>query len=193
MVPRTQAIVELITGERARFERFCRSLSEAELGRPVPGSSWVVKDFISHVATLDLPYRGWLLTLAGSPDGGLHRGSPDFDVDAYNEAAVAASRDRGVEEILQEAARARTAVVTALARLDDARLDATVRFGGDRKRPPVDLHLDRFLQGWARHDAIHVADMLKALPERRTDPEIAAWLEAPEVTAVVGSYQKAKA
>ena len=68
---------------------------------------------------------------------------------------------------------------------------ATIRFGGDRKRPPVDLQLGQFLGGFSRHDAIHVADMLKALPERRNDPEIRAWLNRPEVAASISSYQKA--
>jgi hypothetical protein len=71
------------------------------------------------------------------------------------------------------------------------KLDAIIRFGGDRKRPPVDVPLGQFLAGWARHDAIHVADMLKALPERRNDPEIVAWLARPDVATSISSYQKA--
>jgi len=80
---------------------------------------------------------------------------------------------------------------TGQARPSDEALDGAVRFGRDRKRPPVDLPLDQFLPGWACHDAIHVADMLKALPERRGDPEIAAWLGRPELAASISSYQKA--
>ena len=48
-----QTIIQSIREHREKFERFCRSLSEEELGQPVPGSSWVVKDFVSHLATLD--------------------------------------------------------------------------------------------------------------------------------------------
>ena len=33
--------------------------------------------------------------------------------------------------------------------------------------------------------------MLKALPERRTDPEIVAWLGRPDLAASISSYQKA--
>ena len=73
----------------------------------------------------------------------------------------------------------------------DEKLDNTVRFGGARKRPPVDLPLGQFLPGWTYPDAIHVADMLKALPERRTDPEIVAWLGRPDLVASISSYQKA--
>ena len=38
-----------------------------------------------------------------------------------------------------------------------------------------------FLFGLARHDNIHAADMLKALPERADDPELKAWLDDPAV------------
>ncbi len=48
-----QSIIQSIREHREKFERFCRSLSEEELGRPVPESSWIVKDFVSHLATLD--------------------------------------------------------------------------------------------------------------------------------------------
>jgi hypothetical protein len=50
--------------------------------------------------------------------------------------------------------------------------------------------LGQFLPGWTRHDATHVADMLKALPERRNDPEIVAWLGRPDIAVSISSYQK---
>ena len=43
-----------------------------------------------------------------------------------------------------------------------------------------------FLQGWARHDPIHVADMIKALPERAEDPQLKEWLD----DSVVKWYQQ---
>ncbi len=46
-------IIESRVEHRQRFERFCRSLSEEGLGRPVPNSTWAVKDFVSHLASLD--------------------------------------------------------------------------------------------------------------------------------------------
>ena len=191
MVPRVRAIVDSLADERGRLERFARSLSEEELARAVPGSTWTVKDFIAHVATLDTAYLGWFTALAGESDPGNHRGSPGFDVDHFNEAAVAERRGRSVDDILAEAATLRVRLITAIERFSDEQLDTTIRFGGDRKRPPVDLALGQFLPGWARHDAIHVADMLKALPERRNDPEILAWLGRPGHAASISSYQKA--
>lgn len=191
MVPRVRTIVASLVEERTRLERFARSLSEEELTRTVPGSSWKVKDFIAHVSTLDAAYIGWFTALAGDLDPGNHRGSPGFDVDRFNEAAVAERSDRSVNDLLGEAAQLRGRLIGVMERFSDDKLDATIRFGGDRKRPPVDLPLGQFLPGWTRHDAIHVADMLKALPERRNDPEVAGWLDRPDVAASISSYQKA--
>lgn len=191
MVPRVQAVVDALEDQRLRFEGFCRSLRADELARPVPGSDWTVQDFISHVATLDGPYAGWFDALAGGEAPDRHRGSLDFHVDAFNRAAVEVRRGRTVEEILTEAVAARAAVMAALARLTDEQLDATIRFGGDRKRPPAHMPLAQLLHGWARHDAIHVADMLKALSERRETPEVRAWLERPALAASISAYQQA--
>jgi len=88
MVPRVRALVDSLVGERARLERFARSLTEEELTRAVPGSSWTVKDFIAHLSMLDAAYIGWFVSLAGDPGHGNHRGSPGFDVDRFNESAT---------------------------------------------------------------------------------------------------------
>lgn len=191
MVPRVQAVVDAVTKDRRRFERFCRSLTAGKLARPVPGSEWTVHDFISHVVTLDQAYAGWFAELAGMAVAGAHRGTVGFDVDEFNQHEVAERRGRSVEELLAEGAETRAAVIAELSRLTDDQLAGTIRFGGDRKRPPVHLPLADFLPGWARHDAIHVADMLKALPERRDDPELRAWLTEPELAASIARYQQA--
>jgi len=56
-----------------------------------------------------------------------------------------------------------------------------MHFAGDGKRAAADIPLRLFLQGWAQHDPIHVADMVKALPELAGDAQIAAWLDNPYV------------
>lgn len=193
MSSQVPSIIALITQERERFVGFCSVLSAEELARPVPESIWRVKDFISHVTTLDAPYRVWLSVLAGGMATESHRGSLDFDVDWYNNAAVALRACRSVDDILQEAARERAALVATLETMDERTLAAPVRFGGDRKRPPRELPLGTLLLGWARHDVLHVADMLKALPERRADLLVTAWLGEAEVAAAVAAYARAMA
>lgn len=196
MHEQVEIIVERIGVERARFERFCRSLSEEELNRPVPDSTWQVRDFISHLATIDRPIAVWFGTIAAgqprSPSAAMP-GDRAWNVDRFNDARVAERRERSVEELLQEAEQERTALIAVLERLTEEHLARTIAFGGDRKRPPSEMALARYLQGWSRHDVIHVADMLKALPEQRAGPEIMAWLAEPEVQAMVAYYQKAMA
>lgn len=164
---------------RERFIAFCRSLSEEELERPVPDSTYRVKDFVSHLATLDpvmaeqfeRAARGKMEELGRGDDG-----SP-FDVDNYNDAEVAARRDWPLDRMLEEAAANRTAFLASLAKLEDEHIEKVVHFTGDNKRDPADIPFKMFLQGLTRHDPIHVADMIKALPEHAEDPEIKAWLD----------------
>jgi hypothetical protein len=184
-------IIGSIHEHRAKFERFCRSLSEEELSRPVPDSTWVVKDFVSHLATLDPELaRAFEATAAGRPeDAGRNADGSPFDLDGYNDAQVAERRDWPLERILEEAAGNRAALIETLERLSDEDIAQMMHFQGDAKRSPAQLPLKVFLLGWSLHDPIHVADMLKALPERAGDAELAAWLSHP----VIQGYQQAMA
>lgn len=195
MVDEIEATVRRIELERERFERFCRSLSAEELQRPVPESSWIVKDFVSHLATIDGPIARWFAAIAAGAETAAARpgGSGSWDVDRFNDAQVAERRDRSLDEIFAEAAQRRAELIRVLRGLTGEQLGQMIHFGGDSKRPPAEIPLGRYLQGWSRHDAIHVADMLRALPERRSEPEVAAWLAELEVAAIVGTYQKAMA
>jgi len=182
-------IIGSIRGHREKFERFCRSLSEEELSRPVPNSTWIVKDFVSHLGTLDPELaRSFETAAAGRPeDAGRNADGTPFDLDAYNDARVAGRRDRPLERVLAEAARNRVALIETLERLTDEDIARLMHFQGDAKRSPAQLPLKAFLMGWSLHDPIHVADMLKALPERADDPELADWLSHP----VIQGYQQA--
>ena len=171
-------LIERFRDNRERFVAFCRSLSDEELARPVPDSTYRVKDFVSHLATLDpvmaqqfeRAAQGQMEELGRGDDG-----SP-FDVDKYNDAEVELRRDWSLEQMLEEAAANRVAFLGSLAKLEDEHIDTVVHFTGDNKRDPADIPFKLFLQGLTRHDPIHVADMLKALPERSEDPELKAWL-----------------
>ena len=61
----------------------------------------------------------------------------------------------------------------------------------DPKRGAADFPLKAFLIGWAQHDPIHTADMIKALPELSGDEALASWLANPFVrgyqTSMAGS------
>ena len=188
MNPTVTQVLEVIVANRERFEAFCMSLTEEEQMRPVPGSTWVVKDFASHLATLDTFFTRHTSSLA---DGGQIDMTRDadgtaFDLDAWNDGQVAERRAWTMRRIFDGAATNRAALIEVLRSLSDEALDRTMHFS-DPKRGTGDFPLKLFLVGWAQHDPIHAADMLKALPTQAEDPEIKAWIANP----FVSGYQKA--
>src|SRR5437867_1848587 len=183
--------IERIREQREKFEEFCRSLSEEELRRPVPDSTWIVKDFVSHLGSLDPTLtQFFVLTAQGRPgEAALTADGNRFDLDALNDRLVAERREWPLERILAEAATNRAELIAALEPMSEEDVSRVMHFQGDNKRSPAQLPLKAFLMGWSLHDPIHAADMLKALPERAADPEIQAWVEHP----VIKGYQAAMA
>lgn len=188
MIDHVAKVVETIVENRRRFEAFCLSLSDEETMRPVPGSTWVVKDFASHLATLDTLMTRYLTSIAagGALDMGRDADGAPFDLDPWNDAQVAERRSWPMARIFAEAAPNRAALIEALGALGEAEIARPMHFR-DSKRGEAEFPLAAFLVGWAQHDPIHAADMLKALPERAADAEIQAWVSNPFVTG----YQKA--
>lgn len=170
---------ETMNEHRTRFDAFCRSLSEEELERAVPNSDWTVKDFIIHLAQFDEEVAQWMEALktgrverpGRNPDGST------FDVDAYNNARIAERHEWPLERIMAEGAANRARLAEIMETLEDAHIEQTVHFPGDNKRKAAGVQFKLFLVGLARHDPIHVADMLKALPERVNDAELVAWMD----------------
>lgn len=185
-------VIEVIRENRRRFEEFCYSLSDEELMRPVPGTTWVVRDFAAHLDTLDTALMAWIQGVPPAqraapaeppPSKASNGGDTDeFDVDAFNDAQVAERRGWPLDRIFAEAAANRARLIEAMSHLTEERMAGQMHFPGDHKRSPADLPLRLFLAGWAQHDAMHVADMIKALPERAGHPEITRWLDNPFVT-----------
>jgi hypothetical protein len=180
-----QSVIDAIRENRERFEAFCYSLTEEQLMRPVPGSTWVVRDFAAHLDTLDTALLRWFESAAegGAIDqsAGVDGDGQPFDVDAFNDEQVEQRRDWPLARIFSEAHENRARLIEAMSRLTDEQIEKPMHFSGDAKRGAADFPLKLFLGGWAQHDPIHVADMIKALPERAEDPEIVAWLDNPFV------------
>lgn len=181
-------LISTIEANRTRFDDFCLSLTPDELDRPVPQSTWLVRDFITHLATLDPIIDSWLSRVADGhlPETAIDADGRPFDVDAYNDAEVAARRTIPIPDVLSEAARNRAQLIATLRRLTDDQIEQKMQFAGDAKRPPGEIPLKAFLTGWAQHDPIHVADMLRALPQRATDPTLTTWLD----NVYVKGYQR---
>lgn len=178
-----RSIIDTIATNRARLEAFCYSLTDEQLMRPVPGSTWVVRDFAAHLGTLDTALLRWFAAAAEGAtfDSGVDIDGRPFEVDAFNDAQVAERRDWPLERVFAEARANRVLLADVLSRLTDEQIDRPMHFAADAKRKAADLPLKLFLMGWAQHDPIHVADMLKALPEMEADPALRTWLDNPFV------------
>jgi hypothetical protein len=116
-----------------------------------------------------------------APDGGA------FDIDAHNEPLVQARRTWSMAKVFEEGARERADLIAELRKITDEQTQSMMYFAGDAKRSGGQVPFGLFLAGWAWHDPIHVADMLRGLPELQSDATITAWLESP----FVNGYQKA--
>jgi hypothetical protein len=184
-----QQVIEGLRANREVFERFCRTLTEEELARPVPpDNKWTVRDFIIHSVMFDDLTTNWVKSVIGGNTGA--PASPDgspFDIDAWNQDRVEQWRGRPVDEAFAAAAPERARFEGALGRLTQEQMQAVVDFPGDNKRDPAKVPFGLFLGGLVRHDPIHTVDMLKALPERAEDPELKAWTD----DRMVEWYQKA--
>lgn len=187
MIPEVQAVVTELDGHRARFEQFCRSLTAEELDRPVPNSTWLARDFIAHLATIDGPVGEMFASVHAGADPGIRtRDGGRWNVDEWNEAQVRERRARSLEEVLAEAAETRAVLRGHLAALTEADIAQTIKFAGDARRPAGQFPLGAYLRGWCKHDPMHAVDMARAFPERVT-PELQRWFDDP----VIAGYQKA--
>jgi hypothetical protein len=181
-------VIPVIRENRRKFEALCFSLSEEELARPVPDSTWIVKDFASHLTTVDTVLDGYVATVerGGQISMTQDAGGAPFDLDAWNDKQVAERRSWPLRRVLDEAATNRDRLIAALGRLDEEQVARSMHFS-DPKRGSADFPLKAFLVGWAQHDPMHVADMLKALPDRAQDAELTSWLANPFVSGYQAS------
>jgi hypothetical protein len=184
----SQAVLEVVTeldAHRERFELFCRSLSAEELERPVPNSTWMVKDFISHLATIDGPVSQMFKAMHAGEDAGIRDGDGGkFDVDDWNDKQVERRRIMSLADVLAEAADSRADLKSHMVVLTDEDLARTMKFGGDSKRPASEIPFGAYLRGWCKHDPMHALDMSRALPDRQA--ALAPWFDDP----VIQMYQK---
>jgi hypothetical protein len=179
--PRLQPLVAEVRAHREHFDAFARSLDASELARPVPQSEWIVKDYISHLATIDLTVREWFRTLATgeAPPPSVDKPTerPAFDIDAWNNRQVAKRRDVPVGDILAEAGTLRAELLEIMELFSDEVLDSDIPFPGDANRQASAINFGGYLVAWATHDPAHAMDMLRALPERQNEPLLREWID----------------
>jgi hypothetical protein len=182
-----EAVLAELDGHRMQFIVLCRSLSDEQLARPVPNSTWLVRDFIAHLGTIDGPVAEMFRSVHEGADPGARGGDGErFDVDRWNDARVRERRELSVDEMLFEAAKQRTALRATLVALTAEDLAKTIKFTGDARRPPAEMPLGAYLKGWCKHDVMHAVDMSRALPEAM-GPRLERWFNDP----MVAQYQQA--
>ena len=185
MHPDVATVMQELDAHRARFIVFCRALSQEELETPVPGSEWQVRDFIAHLATIDGPVAATFTAIQENRQGAdAGDGGARWDVDRWNQGKVEERRGRSVNELLTEAAEGRVHLRKVLAAFDQESLGRKLRFGGDSRRAAAEIEVLAYLRGWCKHDPMHVVDMLRGIPPRRT-AIIEQWIDDP----VIASYQ----
>ena len=185
--PRAQAILDEQAQHRARFEGFCRSLTDEELAEQVPGTPWAVHGYVAHLATIDSLISPFLAPLVGIRDVPRAELPPPvpFDIDEWNDAMVPLRARAAVEQLLSEAGRHRAEYVRVLSMLSDEQLDMMIPFGGDRKvidLPPTQVRLEDLLWAIALHDPNHTQDMLRAIPQREGD--VHDWLTSSDFARI---------
>ena len=163
-IERAQLLARL-AAERAGLLEQLIGLDETMLTESRIFDDWTVKDLLAHTAAWDR-WELWEMTRleSGAP--------PDLnearDTDVFNAYAVAAARDRTLDEVLAELADTRIAWVAWLQTVPLERFFRQHLFGGEDWSFPGCIEVQ-----W-RHDAEHAA-------------QIAAWREAKGLGGTTGS------
>ena len=181
-----ESVLAELDGHRMQFIVLCRSLSDEQLARPVPNSTWIVRDFIAHLGTIDGPVAEMFRSVHDGADPGMRTTDGErFDVDRWNDARVLERREKTVDELLFELRQsARPCERRSGAHRGRPREIHQVQ--RDARRPPDSIPLGAYLKGWCKHDVMHAVDMVRALPDAM-GPRLERWFDDP----IVARYQQA--
>lgn len=158
---------------REFFERWVRSLTPAQLDAVGPDTHWRAKDYVAHLASIDVYVSEWFEHVA---DGKRWRpndsedGSP-FNIDTWNEERIVERRDASLDDLFREAAQTRERLLAAVDRFTPEILASAFDFRGQ-----AGASYQRYLELWTLHDPAHAFDMLKGIPERKDDEELRSWI-----------------
>lgn len=120
--PTREVLLALIREHRANVERTVRALSESDLLAPL-ADGWTLKDHVAHIASWE-----WSLVelLQGRQRGGLLGVDAEqyqaLGVDGVNALIFQRNQPLSCADVLEDFARAHTAVLEAIALMSDADL-----------------------------------------------------------------------
>jgi hypothetical protein len=145
-----------------RAEKMAANLTEADLAKPVYGTTWNVKDVIAHLASMGASpafFIGMAQRAMSSSGGG--GGMPaGFDVDAFNNSQVDIRKDKTVFDLLAEFRQGHEKGVEMLAATPDDVLTFQMPnpFAGG-----MSSALEMIAGSCGDHEAQHLMDIAQAL------------------------------
>lgn len=147
-------ITRAIEEGREKVDGTFRGLSDEQLDTEVNEGGWSAREILAHLASraqvYDMAYR--------FAEAGEEIAPENFDVDAGNQAAVDARRDRTPAELLDEFHLVHANLIERVRDTDDATLAKPVRILG-REIPLGEL----LMNSGGRHSMAHAADVDEAL------------------------------
>jgi uncharacterized protein (TIGR03083 family) len=168
-----EAVVDILEAEWRSIDELCRDLDDDEWHRPTECPGWTVKDNISHLIGIENLLRG------APADPPITEPAPHVrnDIGAFNEAAIAARRDRSGAEVLAEFRAVAAERIAALRTLPDEKWD---EIGPTPTGPNTYRHFMRMrvFDSWA-----HEQDIRRAV-------EIPGHLEGPVVDLVLEWHRR---
>lgn len=168
-----EPVIAKAEANRTFFEQWVRSLSSAQLETVVPGGSWRTRDYVAHLASIDIYVGEWFEHVADGKrwhPNNSEDGSP-FNIDTWNEARITERRDASVDDLFAEAAEHRERLLATVDRFTPEILGSEFDFRGAM------TSYQRYLELWTLHDPAHSLDMMRGLPELNSDHELRAWID----------------
>jgi hypothetical protein len=172
MEPQVQLVVDEANANRDFYEKFCRSLTAEQLASVAPNSIWSAQDYIAHLATIDLYVNEWFEHLV---DGRSWRpkgpNGEAFSIDVWNDDKVLPLRGASLDDIFKIAGENRQMLWATVDRFTPAILESKFDFHANN------ITFLRYVQMWAGHDRAHSVDMIKGIPELKSDSDVRSWIE----------------
>ena len=139
----------------AELVALAQRLSAEDLARPSPNEGWTVKDLLVHLATAE----PGLQNVARGMLRGENVVPADFDLDRWNQRAVAKRRDATVAELIEQFRTNRQRTLELLATI------APEELVGRRGRHPagMDVNLADLFRIMALHERRHIEDIRRSI------------------------------
>lgn len=153
-------------------------------------NGWTVRQIMAHVASMEFTYRRLPDVARGSRDAQVAAGGGRFDMDGYNARQVERRAGATLQQLIEEFANGRAALIVAVGGLDGALLATPIRSAGG-----VSGTLAQVIEGTAAsHVRGHAADFARAAGAEPTAGQLTAsrvTLLAAEAAALVDSVSAA--